>query len=330
MSGHIRQTFGNGTNAGTLAAVNERYGELRARRLAYPGAPAPEALIEGTLHASGVLKTLRVNGSEATKVVLEPPLLASLAESGEDREIVRLADLPLHVVDAVLMTEDRRFYSHVGVDPIRMFGAALENAKERRIAEGGSTITQQLVKNVYLSPERTYTRKLKEAVLARDIEQRFTKDEILWRYLNHIYFGSGAYGVAEAARTYFDKTLAELTPSEAALIAGLPKAPGKFSPHLNPERAEERRVYVLGRMRDVGFIDAATHDAQRAALHARAAAVLAGGHHSRRRAIMVRSSDCSAEPRWRAISLTTPLMTSTATISITPSAMLSAVRLEDR
>ena len=182
----------------------------------------------------------------------------------ERRQLTPMDEIPKLVVNAFLAAEDDTFYEHGGVDFVSMLRAAWVTMTTDE-TQGASTITQQLAKNLLLSSERTYTRKLKEAVLARDIEQRFTKDEILWRYLNHIYFGSGAYGVAEAARTYFDKTLAELTPSEAALIAGLPKAPGKFSPHLNPERAEERRVYVLGRMRDVGFIDAATHDAQRAA-----------------------------------------------------------------
>jgi penicillin-binding protein 1A len=175
----------------------------------------------------------------------------------ERRELTPMAEIPKLVVNAFLAAEDDKFYQHGGVDFVSMLRAAWVTLTTDE-TQGASTITQQLAKNLLLSSERTYTRKAKEAVLARQIEQRFTKDEILWRYLNHIYFGSGAYGVAEAARTYFDKTLAELTPSEAALIAGLPKAPGKFSPHLNPVRAEERRRYVLGRMRAVGFIDEAT------------------------------------------------------------------------
>ena len=176
----------------------------------------------------------------------------------ERRELTPMNEIPKLVVDAFLAAEDDTFYQHGGVDFVSMLRAAWVTLTTDE-TQGASTITQQLAKNLLLTSERTYTRKAKEAVLAREIEQRFSKDEILWRYLNHIYFGSGAYGVAEAARTYFDKPLAELTPSEAALIAGLPKAPGKFSPHLNPERAEERRRYVLGRMHDVGFIDDATY-----------------------------------------------------------------------
>jgi penicillin-binding protein 1A len=179
----------------------------------------------------------------------------------ERRELTPMNEIPKLVVNAFLAAEDDTFYQHGGVDFVSMLRAAWVTLTTDE-TQGASTITQQLAKNLLLTSERTYTRKAKEALLARQIEQRFSKDEILWRYLNHIYFGSGAYGVAEAARTYFDKTLAELTPSEAALIAGLPKAPGKFSPHLNPERAEERRRYVLGRMRSVGFIDEPAYQAQ--------------------------------------------------------------------
>jgi penicillin-binding protein 1A len=176
------------------------------------------------------------------------------------RQLTPMDEIPELVVNAFLAAEDDKFYEHGGVDFVSMLRAAWVTLTTDE-TQGASTITQQLAKNLLLTSERTYTRKAKEAVLARQIEQRFDKDAILWRYLNHIYFGSGAYGVAEAARTYFDKTLTELTASEAALIAGLPKAPGKFSPYLNPERAEERRRYVLGRMRAVGFIDEASYQA---------------------------------------------------------------------
>ncbi len=179
----------------------------------------------------------------------------------ERRELTPMDQIPKLVVNAFLAAEDDKFYEHSGVDFVSMLRAASVTLFTDE-TQGASTITQQLAKNLLLTSERTYTRKVREVVLAWRIEERFEKDEILWRYLNHIYFGSGAYGVAEAARTYFDKPLAELTPSEAALIAGLPKAPSKFSPHTNPERADERRRYVLGRMRAVGFIDEATLQAQ--------------------------------------------------------------------
>jgi penicillin-binding protein 1A len=203
----------------------------------------------------------------------EPPLTSRVYDrSGaligefysERRTLTPMDEIPKLVVNAFVAAEDDKFYEHGGVDFISTIRAAWVTFTTDE-KQGASTITQQLAKNLLLTSERTYTRKAKEAVLAGRIEERFSKDDILWRYLNHIYFGSGAYGVAEAARTYFDKSLADLTASEAALIAGLPKAPSDFSPYLNPARAEERRVYVLGRMRSVGFLDDAAHAAQLAA-----------------------------------------------------------------
>ena len=203
----------------------------------------------------------------------EPPLTSRVYDrSGaligefysERRTLTPMDEIPKLVVNAFVAAEDDKFYEHGGVDFISTIRAALVTFTTDE-KQGASTITHQLAKNLLLTSERTYTRKAKEAVLAGRIEERFSKDDILWRYLNHIYFGSGAYGVAEAARTYFDKSLADLTASEAALIAGLPKAPSDFSPYLNPARAEERRVYVLGRMRSVGFLDDAAHAAQLAA-----------------------------------------------------------------
>jgi len=238
---------------------------LRARRLAYPGAPPPEALIAGTIDARGALASLTLNGAPTEHAVLETPLLASLAASGEDRELVRLDDIPLHVVDAVLMTEDRRFYSHIGVDPIRMFGAAVENAKEKRIAEGGSTITQQLVKNVYLSPERTLTRKLKEVLRSLWLELRYSKDEILEAYLNEIYLGQdgavGIHGVARAARFYFGKDVEQLTLADGALLAAMIQGPNGLSPFRHPREARARRDLILDVMLNERMVDAEAHAA---------------------------------------------------------------------
>ena len=124
---------------------------------------------------------------------------------------------------------------------------------------GGSTITQQMVKSLLLSPERKYRRKIREMILARRIEERFSKQEILHLYLNQIYFGHGAYGIGEASDTYFGKPVEELTVSEGALLAGLPKAPSRFSPFANPQRAELRRRYVLGRMLATERIDSETY-----------------------------------------------------------------------
>jgi penicillin-binding protein 1A len=177
------------------------------------------------------------------------------------RRVVPLDQVPEHVIQAFLAAEDDSFYEHSGVDYMSILRAAWTNLVSGGRLQGASTITQQTVKQLLLSPERTYRRKIRELVLARRLEQRFTKDEILFLYLNEIYFGSGAYGIAEAARTYFAKDVGALDVAEAALLAGMPKAPGRFSPHVNPERAEERRVWVLGRMLEEGFIDAAAHAA---------------------------------------------------------------------
>ncbi len=203
----------------------------------------------------------------------QPPLTTSVYDRhgaligeffAERRQLAPVEQIPKRVVDAFLAAEDDKFFEHSGVDLVSIARAAWVNLFSDE-TQGASTITQQLAKNLLLSSERTYTRKVREILLARRIEQRFDKQAILYRYLNHIYFGSGAYGVAEAARTYFDKPLGQLSASEAALIAGLPKAPGKFSPFQDPERAEERRRYVLKRMLEVGSLDQAAYDAALAA-----------------------------------------------------------------
>ncbi len=176
------------------------------------------------------------------------------------RRITPLAELPNHLIQAFVAAEDDTFYEHAGVDYVSIARAAWANLRAGgETRQGASTITQQMVKQLLLSPERTYRRKLREMILARRIEQRFSKDEILFLYLNEIYFGSGAYGVGEAARTYFAKDVRTITVSEAALLAGLPKAPGRNSPYRNPERAEARRRYVVERMFEEGYIDAATY-----------------------------------------------------------------------
>ncbi len=196
-----------------------------------------------------------------------PPLASSVyARDGrpigeffdQRRRLVRLDEIPRHVVLAFVSGEDDAFFEHSGVDIRSIVRAAYVNFTAGEIEQGASTITQQLVKSLLLTPERRYDRKLKEMVLARRIEQHLDKDEILTLYLNQIYFGSGAWGIGEAARTYFGKLVGELSLSEGALLAGLPKAPSRFSPNVNPGRADERRRYVLGRMRALGHIDEAT------------------------------------------------------------------------
>lgn len=181
----------------------------------------------------------------------------------ERRQLTPLDEVPDHVVRAFIAAEDSAFFEHSGIDIASILRAAWKNLISDK-KEGGSTITQQMVKGLLLTPERTYRRKIREMILARRIEERFTKQEILYLYLNQIYFGDGAYGIGEATRTYFDKEVSQLTISEGAQLAGLPKAPTRYSPRRNPDQAEKRRRYVLGRMRADGFLDEATYQSARA------------------------------------------------------------------
>lgn len=163
-------------------------------------------------------------------------------------------EIPEHVKNAFIACEDKRFYSHSGIDIKRIFGAFLNNIKSASYSEGGSTITQQLVKLTHLSQEKKLSRKANEAVLAMKLEKALSKDEILTAYLNTVYFGAGAYGLENASRIYFGKSPRELTIAEAATLAGIIKAPSAYSPRNDPEKAEERRNYVLLRMMEDGYI----------------------------------------------------------------------------
>jgi penicillin-binding protein 1A len=172
----------------------------------------------------------------------------------ERRILVPLAQIPQSLRDAILATEDRRFYSHWGIDPIGVARAVIQNYRRGRLVEGGSTITQQLTKVLFLTPDKSLERKLKEAVLALELERRYSKDRILEMYLNQVYFGHGSYGVEAAARTYFGKPVSELAVRESALIAGLPRAPSNYSPFDRGEAAKRRREVVLRRMVDYGAL----------------------------------------------------------------------------
>jgi len=183
----------------------------------------------------------------------------------QKRRIVPIDEIPRHVQLSFVAAEDGSFFEHEGIDYASIVRAAIANLRQGGIAQGASTITQQMVKSLLLSPERTYKRKLREMILARRIESQFSKDEILFLYLNQIYFGHGAWGIGQAARTYFGKAAQDLTVSEAALLAGLVQRPSAYDPLRNPEAAESRRRYVLGRMRADGYIDEATYQAQLAA-----------------------------------------------------------------
>jgi penicillin-binding protein 1A len=167
---------------------------------------------------------------------------------------IRLADLPSHVAEAVLAVEDRNFYHHIGVNPFSVARALVVNVREGEVRQGGSTLTQQLAKNLFLSSDRTFKRKVQEFFLALWLEQRFTKDEILTLYLNRVYFGAGAYGIDSASHRYFGKPAARLTLPEAAILAGLLKAPSHYAPDRNPVDAGQRARLVIDAMLEAGFI----------------------------------------------------------------------------
>jgi len=180
----------------------------------------------------------------------------------QKRRIVPIDEIPRHVQLSFVAAEDGSFFEHEGIDYASIVRAAIANFRQGGIAQGASTITQQMVKSLLLSPERTYERKMREMILARRIESQFSKEEILFLYLNQIYFGHGAWGIGQAARTYFGKAAQDLTVSEAALLAGLVQRPSAYDPLRNPDSAENRRRYVLGRMRADGYIDEATYQSQ--------------------------------------------------------------------
>ncbi len=187
-----------------------------------------------------------------------------LGEFGEERRtFTPIARIPKVMQDAVLAAEDSRFYEHGGVDYKGMLRAALENVRDAR-SQGASTITMQVARNFYLSTEKTFTRKIYEVLLTWKIESQLTKEQILEAYMNQIYLGQRAHGFAAAAEVYFGKTLDALTLAEAAMLAGVPKAPSAYNPISNPRRATQRQRYVIDRMLDGGFIDQTQAEAARA------------------------------------------------------------------
>ncbi len=179
-----------------------------------------------------------------------------LGEFGEERRaLVKIAAVPKVMKEAILAAEDERFYAHGGVDYQGVARAAWANLTSGGVKEGASTITMQVARNFFLTNEKTFTRKLSEILLAFKIESNLSKDQILELYINQIFLGQRAYGFAAAANIYFGKSLEDLTPAEAAMLAGLPKAPSRFNPIVNPKRAALRQQYILRRMREAGFLD---------------------------------------------------------------------------
>lgn len=185
-----------------------------------------------------------------------------IGEFGEERRaVVKIQDVPTQMKQALLAAEDERFYQHSGVDGMGVLRAAIMNTVGGGKKQGASTITQQVARNFFLSSEKTYTRKLYEILLSFKIENNLGKDQIFELYMNQIFLGQRAYGFAAAAQIYFGKPLQEISVAEAAMLAGLPKAPSTFNPVVNPVRAKIRQKYVLKRMLDLGFIDGKQHDA---------------------------------------------------------------------
>lgn len=209
-----------------------------------------------------------------TAAMTRKPSVTILAEDGSviarfgetTGNMIKVEDLPPYVPQAVIAVEDRRFYSHFGVDPIGLLRAFYINFRAGHVVQGGSTLTQQLAKNLFLSPERSLGRKIQEAMLAIWLEWKFTKNEILTAYLNRVYLGAGAYGIDAAARVYYNKEARELNLKEAATIAGLLRAPSRYSPSSNPNLAEARTQVVLDTMVDAGFLSAQQLRAMRASV----------------------------------------------------------------
>lgn len=202
----------------------------------------------------------KAKGRDQTTIIMDKNgkvLTRLFAE--QNRQDVPLSKIPVHLRQAVIATEDKRYYEHEGVDPMGIARALVTDIIRGEKAQGGSTITQQYVKQAFVTSEKTLKRKVQEAILAQEVERRFTKDQILELYLNTIYFGHGAYGVEAASRAYFGKSVEKLTLAESAVIAGVIKSPGRYSPYLEPENGLGRRNLVLAQMLDQGFVDQAAY-----------------------------------------------------------------------
>lgn len=234
---------------------------IRRRPVRWAGTTEPAALLRVRLDGRGAVVSLRDGeGRPLERALLEPPLVATFGRpGGRDRFPVPLAELPDHLVEAVLAVEDRRFREHGGLDLRRIAAASLANLRAGRVTQGGSTLTQQLARTLFLSRERSLLRKLREAAAAVALERRLTKDEILEAYLNHIYMGHAGgraiHGVGRAALHYLGKDASQLEPGESALLAGLIRAPNLYSPGRDTAAARGRRDLVLRRMARLGRLD---------------------------------------------------------------------------
>ncbi|MEK3884100.1 PBP1A family penicillin-binding protein [Paenibacillus sp. PL2-23] len=239
--------------------LNERFLHLRLklrRWLAWAGLAGLVAFVAiaglyfyvrtGTLPVSTISQTSQMLDIEGN--------IIDTFHAGENRRSVALGDISHHVIDATLAIEDRRFYDHTGFDLKGMARAVVVNVQSMSARQGASTLTQQLARNLYLSHERTWQRKLKEAMYTAQLEMKFSKDDILGMYLNQIYYGHGSYGIEAAAMMYFDKHASELSLAESAMLAGIPKGPKYYSPYLNMKNAKDRQYLILEAMKEGGSI----------------------------------------------------------------------------
>lgn len=226
----------------------------------HPDAQIKASAIRLALEQERVTRITSIEQAEDVfPVYLEPQLISGVrGESRQVREWLPFASIPRQVIETILTVEDRRFYGHHGIDPIAVARAMWANIVKGGVSQGGSTITQQLAKNLFYSPQRTFTRKLKESLAALVLEAKYRKDDILESYLNEIYLGQAGsisiYGIGEAAHRYFGKSVQDLTIEETALIAGMVKGPNTYSPVKNPSQAKQRRDVVLTQLREEGML----------------------------------------------------------------------------
>ncbi|MBK7949642.1 MAG: PBP1A family penicillin-binding protein [Deltaproteobacteria bacterium] len=255
---------------------------VHLRGFDHPELPEPDRRIEFRLEAGRVREMRDDKGHPVDVVALEPEQISAFYdEDREQRDLVAIAEVPPHLVDAIYAIEDRRFEEHNGVDLRRIAGALLANLRAGGIREGGSTLTQQLVKNFFLTPERTIERKLTEALMALIVEARYSKPQILEAYLNEIYMGrrgsTAIHGVGEASRFFFGKRVPDLSVDESALLAAVIQSPNAMSPHRHPERAKKRRDLVISQMEEQGRISAEQAERSRAHPLSLAAVTLESG-----------------------------------------------------
>jgi len=265
----VRVTPGDGGNRPrkTSSKKKKARSKARGRKRSLIGRVAYWSLIACIWVCIGLTAVVGYVGAhlppiQSLEIPKRPPTIRMLDSSGNEfarrgdmaGEVLALKDMPPHVPKAFIAIEDRRFYDHYGIDPYGIARAMVANVMHRGVAQGGSTLTQQLAKNLFLTQERTLTRKLQEAMLAIWLERKFSKAQILELYLNRVYFGAGAYGIEQATQRYFGKPARQLTIGEAALLAGLVKSPSRLAPTRDYNAAERRARVVLAAMTELGFI----------------------------------------------------------------------------